>query len=103
MSRGHRVRYFAIPDGTTIAITADQDWDLPIGSVAMKTFSVGGKRIETRLFMRHDDGGWNPSLLDSRKPGQSTSVCWLSAPYSARRRAPGRLCHAPEVSVPGTT
>jgi uncharacterized repeat protein (TIGR03806 family) len=51
-------RYFAIPDGATIAITADQDWDLPIGSVAMKTFSVSGQRIETRLFMRHDDGGW---------------------------------------------
>jgi len=53
-----KARYFAIPDGTTIAITADQDWDLPIGSVAMKTFSVAGKPIETRLFMRHDDGGW---------------------------------------------
>jgi len=39
----------------------------------------------------------------TRKPGQSTSVCSLSAPYSVRRRAPGRLCHAPEVSVPGTT
>jgi uncharacterized repeat protein (TIGR03806 family) len=51
-------RYFAIPDGSAITINADQDWDLPIGSVAMKTFSVGGKRIETRLFMRHDDGGW---------------------------------------------
>jgi len=51
-------RYFAIPDGKTIAVTADQDWDLPIGSVAMKTFAVAGKRIETRLFMRHDDGGW---------------------------------------------
>lgn len=51
-------RFFAIPDGQTITITADQDFDLPIGSVAMKTFSVGGKRIETRLFMRHDDGGW---------------------------------------------
>jgi uncharacterized repeat protein (TIGR03806 family) len=51
-------RYIGIPDGKTIAITAEQDWDLPIGSVAMKTFSVDGKRVETRLFMRHDDGGW---------------------------------------------
>jgi uncharacterized repeat protein (TIGR03806 family) len=51
-------RYLAIPDGKTISITADQDFDLPIGSVAMKIFSVGGKRVETRLFMRHDDGGW---------------------------------------------
>jgi uncharacterized repeat protein (TIGR03806 family) len=51
-------RFLAIPDGTTITINQDQDWDLPIGAVAMKTFSVGGKRVETRLFMRHDDGGW---------------------------------------------
>lgn len=27
-------RYFAIPDGKTITITSDDDWDLPIGSVA---------------------------------------------------------------------
>ncbi|HWU87257.1 MAG TPA: PQQ-dependent sugar dehydrogenase, partial [Kofleriaceae bacterium] len=51
-------RWLAIPDGTTIAIGDDGDWDLPIGSVTMKTFSVRGKRIETRLFMRHEDGGW---------------------------------------------
>jgi uncharacterized repeat protein (TIGR03806 family) len=51
-------RWLAIPDGTTIAINAEQDWDLPVGAVTVKTFSVGGKRIETRLFMRHDDGGW---------------------------------------------
>jgi uncharacterized repeat protein (TIGR03806 family) len=51
-------RYLAIPDGQTITVGDDGDWDLPIGSVAMKTFAVGGKRIETRLFMRHDDGGW---------------------------------------------
>jgi len=51
-------RFFAIPDGTTITVGADNDWDLPVGSVVMKTFSVDGKRIETRLFMHHDDGGW---------------------------------------------
>jgi uncharacterized repeat protein (TIGR03806 family) len=51
-------RFFAIPDGKQITVGADGDWDLPIGSVTMKTFSMGGKRVETRLFMRHDDGGW---------------------------------------------
>jgi uncharacterized repeat protein (TIGR03806 family) len=51
-------RYFGLPDGQTITITPDQDFDLPIGSVAMKTFSVNGQRVETRLFMRHSDGGW---------------------------------------------
>jgi uncharacterized repeat protein (TIGR03806 family) len=51
-------RFLAIPDGEKITINAEQDWDLPIGSVLMKTFTMGGERIETRLFMRHDDGEW---------------------------------------------
>jgi uncharacterized repeat protein (TIGR03806 family) len=51
-------RYLAIPDGTTIKVEADGDFTFPTGSVLMKTFSIGAKRIETRLFMRHDDGGW---------------------------------------------
>ncbi len=51
-------RWLAIPDGTQITVNADGDWDLPNGSVLMKEFRLGGKRIETRLFVRHSDGGW---------------------------------------------
>ena len=51
-------RFLALPDGTKIKVGANGDWDLPIGTVLMKTFKLGGKRIETRLFVRHDDGGW---------------------------------------------
>jgi uncharacterized repeat protein (TIGR03806 family) len=51
-------RWLAIPDGTTIGVKEDGDFDLPIGSVLMKTFTLGGNTIETRLFVRHDDGEW---------------------------------------------
>jgi uncharacterized repeat protein (TIGR03806 family) len=52
-------RWLAIPDGKTITVKeADGDFDFPNGSVLLKTFTVGGKRIETRLFTRHEDGGW---------------------------------------------
>jgi uncharacterized repeat protein (TIGR03806 family) len=51
-------RYLAIPDGTTINITASGDFDFPNGTVLAKTFSIGGKRVETRLFMRHLNGNW---------------------------------------------
>ena len=52
-------RFLALPDGKTITVAdTDGDFDFPNGTVLMKTFTVGGKRIETRLFMRHDDGGW---------------------------------------------
>ncbi|MBL9016604.1 MAG: PQQ-dependent sugar dehydrogenase [Myxococcales bacterium] len=53
-----KTRYLAIPDGTTIKVGADGDWDFPNQSVLVKHFRVGGKLIETRLLVRHDDGGW---------------------------------------------
>jgi hypothetical protein len=53
-------RFLALPDGKTITVQdADGDFDFPNGTVLMKTFTVAGKRTETRLFVRHDDGGWN--------------------------------------------
>jgi uncharacterized repeat protein (TIGR03806 family) len=67
-------RFLAIPDDKTITINPDQDWDLPIGSVAMKTFSVGGKRIETRLFMRHDDGGWGGYTYEWNADGTDATL-----------------------------
>ena len=67
-------RFFAIPDGKTIAIGPDDDWDLPIGSVAMKTFSVAGQRIETRLFMRHDDGGWAGYTYEWNDDGKDATL-----------------------------
>lgn len=51
-------RFVAIPNGTTITVGTDGDLTLPAGSVAMKTFSLGGQPVETRLFVRHSDGGW---------------------------------------------
>jgi uncharacterized repeat protein (TIGR03806 family) len=51
-------RFLAVPDGKTIQVGSDGDWDFPEGSVLVKTFLLGGTRVETRLFMRHPDGVW---------------------------------------------
>ena len=51
-------RWMALPDGKTISILPDGDWSLPIGSVLVKNFLLAAERIETRLLMRHSDGGW---------------------------------------------
>ena len=67
-------RWFAIPDGKTITITDTNDWDLPIGSVAVKTFAVGGHRIETRLFMRHDDGNWAGYTYEWNADGKDATL-----------------------------
>jgi uncharacterized repeat protein (TIGR03806 family) len=51
-------RWMALPDGQGIAVHSDGDWSFPNGSVLMKHFRVGGRLIETRLFMRHPDSVW---------------------------------------------
>jgi uncharacterized repeat protein (TIGR03806 family) len=51
-------RWFAIPDGTRIAVGADGDFGFPPGSVLAKHFRLHGELVETRLLMRHPDGGW---------------------------------------------
>ncbi len=51
-------RYFAVPDGQKIHVNADGDFVFPNGTVMVKTFLLDGKRVETRLLMRHSDGTW---------------------------------------------
>jgi uncharacterized repeat protein (TIGR03806 family) len=51
-------RWLAVPDGQTVTVRTDGDWDFPNRSVLMKNFRVGNQLIETRLLMRHPDGTW---------------------------------------------
>jgi uncharacterized repeat protein (TIGR03806 family) len=51
-------RWLAVPNGATIGVRSDGDFDFPVGTVLVKTFSLAGTRVETRLFMRHADGAW---------------------------------------------
>ncbi len=52
-------RWLALPDGKTIAIAADGDFEFPPGSVLVKEFAIENKRVETRFFVRQDgDGRW---------------------------------------------
>jgi uncharacterized repeat protein (TIGR03806 family) len=51
-------RWLALPDGGQITVGADGDFDFPNGTVLLKSFKVSGALVETRLLVRHDDGGW---------------------------------------------
>jgi uncharacterized repeat protein (TIGR03806 family) len=52
-------RWLALPDGQHITVdNSSGDFDFPNGSVLMKNFSLAGQLVETRLFMRHNDGSW---------------------------------------------
>ncbi len=98
-------RFLAIPDGTTITIGPDGDWELPIGSVTMKHFRIGGKLVETRLFVRHADGGWagytyawNEAETDAVRAspaGESRAAAGQTWQYPSRARC--MTCHTPEA------
>ena len=51
-------RMMALPEGAMITVGEDGDWDLPPGSVLVKSFHLGERPVETRLFVRHADGAW---------------------------------------------
>ncbi len=51
-------RWLAIPDGTRVEQMDDGDFAFPPGTVLVKEFRLGARRVETRLFARHDDGKW---------------------------------------------
>jgi uncharacterized repeat protein (TIGR03806 family) len=53
-----KIRWMALPNGQTITIASDGDWSFPNGTVLVKNFRLGGRLIETRLFMRHPNGNW---------------------------------------------
>ncbi len=51
-------RFLALPDDQRITVGSDGDFDFPNGSVLVKNFRIGTQLVETRLFMRHNNGEW---------------------------------------------
>lgn len=51
-------RWFAIPDDGEIGIADDGHLEFPNRTVLIKEFALGEKTVETRLFIRHEDGVW---------------------------------------------
>ena len=51
-------RFVVVPSGAKITARPDGDFVFPVGTIAVKTFSVDGKRVETRLLVQHDIEDW---------------------------------------------
>jgi uncharacterized repeat protein (TIGR03806 family) len=65
-----KFRFIVLPDGETMDYLADDIWELPTGSIVIKTFvfehdmrdpSLGFDIVETRLIIR-TEGGWVPHV-----------------------------------------
>ena len=51
-------RFLGLPNGTSMTIDGQDDWQFPVGTVIVKNFRLNGGLIETRHLMRHPDGVW---------------------------------------------
>ncbi len=52
-------RFFALPSNSaSFTPGSDGDWAVPLRSVIVKNFRLGGVMIETRLLMRQSNGDW---------------------------------------------
>ncbi|MDH3304066.1 MAG: PQQ-dependent sugar dehydrogenase [Gammaproteobacteria bacterium] len=51
-------RFLGVPNGTTISVDGQDDWQFPVGAVIVENFRLNGNLIETRHLMRHPDGVW---------------------------------------------
>ncbi len=51
-----KMRWIQLPPGTQIDTSNPSEWTFPIGTKVWKEFSKNGKRVETRLFQKIDNG-----------------------------------------------
>ena len=52
-------RWMVVPNGETVTVKADGDFEFPAGSVLIKEFSLDGDRIETRFLVHEEEeGSW---------------------------------------------
>jgi len=51
-------RFVRLPDGAAMAWSQDDAFDIPVGSVLVKTFGYPGRLLETRLLV-HGEDGWS--------------------------------------------
>jgi uncharacterized repeat protein (TIGR03806 family) len=85
-------RWLSLPDGGRIRVQPDGDLDLPPGSVLIKTFRLGTRRVETRFFVRHTGGDWSGYSYEWNETGNDAV---LMSESGAERMIDGRTYRFP--------
>jgi uncharacterized repeat protein (TIGR03806 family) len=95
-----KYRFIYVPEGRTIGYSPTEKWDLPIGTILVKTFSYlldardpgkGQRLLETRLLI-HESGGWSPR-----------TYVWNAEQTEANRVVGGAVIQAHFIDPSGAT
>jgi hypothetical protein len=82
-------RFIALPAGTTIDASKPDAWDFPRGTRLWKTFTHGGRPVETRFIERQADGGWQFAAYVWDGEGRSAELAPARGTELALPAAPG--------------
>jgi hypothetical protein len=82
-------RFLALPAGAPIDATNPDAWDFPRGTRAWKTFTRGGRPVETRFIERGADGAWQYAAYVWDAEGRSAELAPARGTVLAVPAAPG--------------
>ena len=94
-------RYFYLPPGAKIDIANFDEWKFPNGTKVWKEFRLGGKRVETRLYLkakdswRHTTYRWNAAETDAVRKDDGARITVAGMPdYEVPNTGQCDACHA---------
>jgi hypothetical protein len=83
-------RWVYIPPGTTIDTTDEQAWQFPVGTKFWKEFSLGDRKVETRLLWRQAGGDWSFATYVWNEDGTDAVLAPEAGLRNVVEVAPGR-------------
>jgi hypothetical protein len=96
-----KARYFYLPPGTKIDIANFDEWKFPNGTKVWKEFKIGGKRVETRMYLkakdawRHTTYRWNDAETDAVRKDNGERIPVAGKPdYEIPNTGQCDACHA---------
>ena len=99
-------RFLAIPNGTAIAIDADDRLVFPVGTVLIERLRMNGEPVEVRLLMQHADGDWgrysyewDPPLRDGVLVDGGKTIDVGGQPWHLPSSAECSACHRASAGV----
>ncbi|HLK91972.1 MAG TPA: hypothetical protein VKZ18_18920 [Polyangia bacterium] len=69
-----KTRWISLPAGATIDTSDMDQWTFPNGTKVWKEFTLGGKRIETRLIWKRPTGAWYLTTYRWSADGQTSTT-----------------------------
>ena len=83
-------RWVHLPPGTTIDASDPYGWEFPVGTKLWKEFSLGDRKVETRVLWKASEAGWELGTYAWNDAGTDAVLVDARGMTSAAEVAPGR-------------